>query len=420
MKRFLSILLMLTACFAATAQEAFVVLYGRVTDSQSGAPVPYASVTLTGTAFSNVTNAEGVFSLKLPAGTSEETTVVLHHLGYLNTVRPVRDFQGSTVRKPLPISLAPISIELDPSLVRSIDPGELLRTAFRHVRDNYPQQHEHLVAFYREMVRKGTAKYLALNEAVVDIDKAPYSGFATDRAAIYKGRGSRNFQAADTLFVHFQGGIMGTLLGDVAKDPFVGCHLDDVPQYYDLSLEGSAILDGRECFILRFREKPEGDEILYDGRLLIDSQTYAIARAEYTLNVRGREERASARFVIKRPPDFRFRVDRAAYLLNYKAGEDGTWHFDYSRMELLFNARRKRTLFSHNYTIISEMAVTDRRDEHFKIPNQEKVKFNEILSERINDFSDPDFWGSYNVIEPDQSIEAAIRRIIRQLKARNE
>ena len=47
------------------------------------------------------------------------------------------------------------------------------------------------------------------------------------------------------------------------------------------------------------------------------------------------------------------------------------------------------------------------------------MKFNEILSDRVNDFSDPDFWGSYNVIEPDQSIEMAIRRILRQLKTRN-
>lgn len=425
MKRFLSLLLLLlAACLAAAAQESFSVLYGRVTDSQSGAPVPYASVTLTGSSLSNVTNADGFFSLKVPDGTPDDATVALHHLGYLNAVRPVADFRGSTARKPLSLILAPMSIQLDPSLVRSIDPAVLLQTAFRYVRDNFPQTHEHLVAFYREMIRKGNAKYLALNEAVVDIDKAPYGGFASDRAAIYKGRGSRNFQASDTLFVHFQGGIVGTLLGDVVKDPFVGCGLNEVGRYYDLSLEGSAVLDGYDCLILHFREKadkPEGEEnlIFYDGRIFIDAQTYAIARVEYSLNVKGREERASARFIVRKPLDFRFRVERATYVLNFKQA-DGRWHFDYSRMELVFNARRKRTLFSHNYTIVSEMAVTDRKDEAFKIPNQEKVRFNDILSDRVNDFTDPAFWGSYNVIEPDQSIEAAIRRIIRQLKARNE
>ena len=31
-------------------------------------------------------------------------------------------------------------------------------------------------------------------------------------------------------------------------------------------------------------------------------------------------------------------------------------------------------------------------------------------------FTDPEFWGEYNVIEPDQSIESAIRRLSRKLK----
>ena len=420
MKRILSILFLLTAAWTVMAQtpEAFLTVYGKVLDSRTDQPVPYASVSLSGTSVSNVSNADGLFSLKVPADTPADAVLTVHHLGYVNASRTRDAFQGSTAERPLAILLTPMSIQLDPSVIRSIDPTELLRAAYRHVRDNYPQQHEHLTAFYREMIRKGNVKYLALNEAVVDIDKAPYSGFSTDRAAIYKGRGSSNFQSSDTLFVHFQGGIVGTLSGDIVKDPFIGCLLEDVPKFYDLSIEGSATLDGRDCIILSFKEKPDGEEVLFDGRLYIDGETYAIARTEYWMNVKGREEKAATRFVVKKPLDWRVRAEKAFYTLNFKLA-DGRWHFDYSRLELVINARRKRTLFSHNYTIVSEMAVTDRKDETFKIANQDKVKFNEILSEKINDFSDPDFWGSYNVIEPDQSIEMAIRRIIRQLKARD-
>ena len=420
MRRFFFTLLLLTFAWTALAQpaEAFLTVYGKVMDGRTDQPVAYASVSLTGTSISNVTNADGLFSLKIPEGTPSDADIVIHHLGYINAARRQTDFRGSTADKPLPILMTPMSIQLDPSVVRSIDPLVLLSTAYRHVKDNYPQQHEHLTAFYREMIRKGNVKYLALNEAVVDVDKAPYSGFTSDRAAIYKGRGSRNFQASDTLFVHFQGGIVGTLNGDIVKDPFIGCRLEDIQKYYTFSVEGSAVIDGHECIILYFKEIPDEEHILFDGRLYIDSQSYAIVRTEYWLNVKGREERAAARFVIKKPADFRFRAEKAYYVLNFKQA-DGSWHFDYSRLELVINARRKRTLFAHSYTIVSEMAVTDRKDELFKITNQDKVKFNEILSDRVNDFSDPDFWGSYNVIEPDQSIEMAIRRILRQLKTRN-
>ena len=420
MKRILSILSLLAFAWIAAAQspDTFLTVFGKVLDSRTDQPVPYASVSLAGTSISNVTNADGLFSLKVPANTPADAAVTVHHLGYVNSTRTLDAFRGSATEKPLVILLTPMSIQLDPSIIRSIDPIVLLETAYRHVHENYPQRHEHLTAFYREMIRKGNVKYLSLNEAVVDVDKAPYSGFSMDRAAIYKGRGSSNFQASDTLFVHFQGGITGTLNGDIVKDPFVGCRLENVQDFYDWSVEGSATIDGHDCIILSFKEKPDGKEVLFDGRLYIDGETYAIARTEYWMNVKGREERAATHFVVKKPIDWRVRTEKAFYVLNFKQAE-GRWHFDYSRLELVINARRKRTLFSHNYTIVSEMAVTDRKDETFKIANQDKVKFNEILSEKVNDFSDPNFWGSYNVIEPDQSIEMAIRRIIRQLKARN-
>ena len=396
----------------------FRTLYGKVTDSRSGDPIPYASVKLEGGTLSNVSNAEGFFSLKVPEDLPDDTRLSLSHLGYLNAGCAVGAFRNKTADRPLQIMMTPVSIQLDPSIIRDIDPLELLKTSYRHVKDNYPQQHEYLVAFYREMIRKGSAKYLVLNEAVVDIDKAPYGfSFAGDRAAIYKGRGSKNFTSADTLFVQFQGGIAGTLAGDIVKDPFVGVYLEQVPEYYDLSIEGSTTLDDRECLILRFSEMEREEPAIFDGRLYIDSETYAIVRAEYWMNVKGREEKAATRFVVKKPADFRFGVEKAHYRLYFKK-QGGRWHFDYSRLELQFTARRKRTLFRNTYTIVSEMAVTDLRPEELKITNQDKVKFNDILSNQVSDFSDPEFWGSYNIIEPDQSIEHAIRRIIRQLKAR--
>ena len=38
------------------------------------------------------------------------------------------------------------------------------------------------------------------------------------------------------------------------------------------------------------------------------------------------------------------------------------------------------------------------------------------MSDKAFGFSDPNFWGAYNVIEPEKSIESAIKKIKRQLK----
>ncbi|MEZ4841092.1 MAG: hypothetical protein R2821_06150 [Flavobacteriaceae bacterium] len=64
------------------------------------------------------------------------------------------------------------------------------------------------------------------------------------------------------------------------------------------------------------------------------------------------------------------------------------------------------------------MAVTDWKVNASgeTLKNREKLRPSIIISDEASGFSDPDFWGAYNVIEPEKSIEAAINKIRRQLK----
>ena len=65
------------------------------------------------------------------------------------------------------------------------------------------------------------------------------------------------------------------------------------------------------------------------------------------------------------------------------------------------------------------MAVTDHKDGGIAIDPADRVKFKDILSDQVSDFADDNFWEDYNIIEPDQSIDVVIRRIVRQLNRRN-
>ncbi len=51
-----------------------------------------------------------------------------------------------------------------------------------------------------------------------------------------------------------------------------------------------------------------------------------------------------------------------------------------------------------------------------RFSNKERIKPTDFFTEEVSAFADPDFWGDYNVIEPDQSIETAIRRLSRKVK----
>jgi hypothetical protein len=106
----------------------------------------------------------------------------------------------------------------------------------------------------------------------------------------------------------------------------------------------------------------------------------------------------------------------ATYRTQYRE-QDGKWYFAYSRAEVKFKVNWKKKLFNTFYTTMSEMAITDRTNEEvIKFAGKEKLRYNDVFSEQVSAFTDPEFWGDYNVIEPDQSIESAIRRLSRKLK----
>jgi hypothetical protein len=51
--------------------------------------------------------------------------------------------------------------------------------------------------------------------------------------------------------------------------------------------------------------------------------------------------------------------------------------------------------------------------------NKARLRPNVIISDEASGFADPDFWGEFNVIEPEKSIETAIKKIQKQLEKAN-
>ena len=427
MKRYLSIFMMsllsMTTLFAYAENEKeqndFFVIYGKIIDVDTRTPLYFASISLDGTNIANVTNSEGFFSLKLPLDISGERIITTSYLGYLSTTLRVSDFTGSSDSKPLVISMKAVPLSLDPATIRAYDARSLFYEAFSKVKQNYPQKDVGMTAFYREMVKKGSSRYLSLNEAIIDIEKAAYKDFSSmDKAAVYKGRGSINYNSSDTLFIHYQGGIMSSLYVDLVKRPFAGVYYDSIDYYYNFKMGQTTVIDGKLFYVVEFDQKTDDPEasILYRGRMFIESESLAIGRIEFAMNVEGRKDAASI-FVPKKPANLRVDVEQATYIVNFKE-YDGLWYYDYARLEVKFSTRRKHAIFRNYYSVLSEMAVTDHKTGDFKIDPAKRVRYKDMLSEKVKDFQDDDFWENYNIIEPDASIDAIIRRIIRQLSRR--
>ena len=406
---FVSILICLSVSLRA---QDFKSISGKVQDATTKRALSFASIQLLSTNISNVTNSEGVFVLKFPSA-SKADTLLISYLGYKSQRISVKSFENTE----LIVKLDPSVILLKPITIKPQDASSIVKMALSRVEKNYITKPVQLTAFYREMIKKGNS-YVSINEAVLDINKASYNGFKADQIGIYKARGNYDPNRIDTLMVKFQGGPNSALDIDVLKSPFLGVDVLMLDQVYDFKFGSPITIDDKLFYVIEFDEKERQENIYFRGKIFIESESLAIGRIEFAMNVEGRPN-ANTYFVKRKPPTLKMDVIYANYVVNYKQNR-GLWYFDYSRTEVKFQAKWDKKWFKNNYVISSEFAVTDFSEVERKIDAENRIKPKDIISNRVKDFTDDNFWGGYNIIEPDQSIESVIARIIKQLRKRDQ
>ena len=389
----------------------YLTIRGKVVDSETGSPLVFATVAVMETNVAIVTNIDGEFTLKI--GDSEVSkNLEITYLGYKNKVVPISVMRNDGFKNVIELEAAPIPIK--EIVVRPLNPEDIVGKAIDRIGKNYENVPNLMTAFYRETIRKNRT-YVSIGEAVVEIFKAPYANdLRYDGARIYKGRKSADVERMDTVLFKLQGGTTSVLQLDIAKNTDL-ILTRDAMKYYNYSLSRVIEIDGKPHWGIDFVQKPSAEIPLFMGTLYIDMDSYAITEAEFGFNLSDKEA-ASSIFIRKKPLGMEVTPEVATYRTKYRE-QNGKWHFEYSRAEVKFKVNWKRKLFNTYYTTMSEIAVTDRTDQEvIKFAGKERVKFTDVFSEKVGAFTDPDFWGDYNVIEPDQSIESAIRRLSRKLK----
>ena len=383
---------------------------GRVIDAETNQPLVFASIAVQGSNVSTVTNLDGEFTLKLTG--TETGKLEFSFIGYKNRVMAIEEMKTNGQRNV--ISLETALIPIKEIIVKPLVPEEIIEQVMNRFDENYPGLANDMTGFYRETIRKNRS-YISIGEALVEVFKAPYqSDLRFDAVRIYKGRKSNDVEKMDTVLFKLQGGPTTTLYLDVVKNPETFLTREALAQY-DLELSNIAMIDDRTNYVINFYQKPSITTPLYQGRLYIDIETYAVAQAEFSFNLENKELAASM-FIRKKPMGMQVTPELTSYMVRFRE-QSGKWYFNHSRAEVKFKVDWKKKLFNTNYTTMSELAITDRTEEDVvKFSNKERMKPTDFFTEEVAAFADPDFWGDYNVIEPDQSIEAAIRKLSRKVK----
>jgi hypothetical protein len=391
-------------------QQQVTTIRGRVVDAETNQPLIFAGIAVQGTNVSTVTNLDGEFTLKI--GEGETGKLEFSYIGYKNRVMSIDEMKTNGQRNVIELETAMIPIR--EVIVKPLVPEEIMEKVIDRFGENYPAVANDMTGFYRETIRKNRT-YVSIGEAVVEVFKAPYQNeLRYDAVRIYKGRKSSDVDKMDTVLFKLQGGPTTTLYLDVVKNPETFLTREALAQY-DLELSSIVVIDDRTNYVINFYQKPSITTPLYQGRLFIDIETYAVAQAEFAFNLENKDLAASM-FIRKKPMGMQVTPELTSYLVRYRE-MNGKWYFTHSRAEVKFKVDWKRKLFNTNYTTMSELAITDRTEEDVvKFTSKERIKPSDVFTEEVTAFADPDFWGDYNVIEPDQSIEAAIRKLSRKVK----
>lgn len=384
---------------------------GKVVDKNTGDPVVFASVYITGTKIGTVTNSDGDFIIKVPERFMDKQLGITH-IGYGSSVIDLNSLKSSGIV----IELVSAPYEIEEVTIRNLDPQTLIRTAIGKIPENFSNQPVMMTSFYRETVKQNR-NYVAVAEAVLDAYKASYRGTAeSDRIRMFKGRKSQDVKKMDTVLFKFQGGPYTSFLLDIVKNP--GDILsEDALEFYDYKMGGIVNVNNARAYVIEFDQRETVDFPLYKGKLYLDVSNLAITGIAFEISPR-MIERVSEFLIRKKPVGMAVDVESGNYLVNYRK-IDGVWYLNYVRTELVFNVKWRKELFRSTYTTMSELAVTDiilENVEKFKF--RESARFTDIFVEQVSDFEDPGFWGDYNIIKPDESIEQAIEKLSRKLKRR--
>lgn len=413
--RFLLLLGLICSSSLLNAQEtmdtdsAYITVSGTVKDKQSKKRLEYVNISVPGSNIGTITNSEGEFSIKVKQSLRAKT-LEISHLGYLNTLIPIdgKDITDLNVR------MTPSSNVLDEVIIRARDPRYIVLQAMEKVGVNYSPKGNMLTGFYRETAQKGR-RYINISEAIIDIYKTPYieQKVDRDRVQIYKGRKILSQKRSDTLIVKLLGGPTLSVYVDIVKNPDLLLSPEELA-YYAFYMKESVMLNDRPHYVISFEPKAILPYALYYGKLYIDKERLSFTRAEFSLSMDDRNKAAQA-ILKKKPFGLRFKPVEVSFLITYKENQ-GVTYLSYIRNEVRFKCDWKRKLFSTNYAIVSEMVVTDGKEQASGIPYRMAFKANQSLSDKVSNFADEDFWGAYNIIEPTESLETAVTKLKKQHK----
>jgi hypothetical protein len=377
-------------------------LTGIVMESREETPIPYALLGIEGESIGTMTNVNGQYDFVIP-WRLRERLVSVRCLGF----KP-RKFTLNELKANVKIRLEPITIHLREIEVKPVEVTELLKCFRNNIKKNYELSAQLMVTFYRETIKRDD-HYIGVWEAIMEILKTPYGSDGTDRVRFLKGRKSNFNKIFNDISLKIQGGPWYITTLDVVRnfETFLDPKFEHLYRY---RFEQPEMYNGRVTWVIRFSRREDVEFPCYYGKFLIDAESFALVNAEFGLDKKSLKMNGDT-FIKKEPFGIVTRPEGAEYAVNYRM-IDGRWQFYSARTDVLFQVKQKKGNLKAEYRSVSDIMVT----QQYPFPSRTRFgpeglfRADDIFAD-INGQYDPEFWGNYNVIKPDDDLSKAIREI---------
>lgn len=389
--------------------DGYFTVTGVVRNKDDRKKLENVNVSVPGTNIGTVTNSDGLFSLKI-----KDAEIVrgleVSHIGYLNTQISLKENKDLST---LTVWMIPAPNLLSEIVIFGNNARGIVEEAIRKIPVNYSPNENMLTTFYRETVQK-RRRYISVSEAAIDVYKTAYNDRVPvkDKVQLQKGRRLLSQKNSDTLAVKVVGGPSLAIYLDVVKNQDALLNMGDL-DYYEFHIEEPVNFDNRMQYVISFRPTVSLMYALFYGKLYIDFEKLAFTRAEFSLDMKNKTKAVEA-ILHKKPLGLQFKPQEVSYLVTYKE-QNGKTYLNYIWNTIRFKCDWKKRLFSSGYTVYSEMVVTDRQEDNFTaISNKTAFKEKQVFYDLVDEYWNEDFWKEYNIIEPTESLEHAVKKLKKQ------
>ena len=387
------------APFVSICQQ--IVLLGKITDTETGTALPYATIFLTGNSLSTISNGDGEFNLTMPAS-SVGDTIKVSMMGYAIYQKRVGDII-STDNLSIRLAIKPIRLEEVVIMEKKITAKVVVTKAFENIENNFPTKTYRLNGFYREMHLENN-KSVELIEAAIDIYDNGYKIYKGDRPRINEKvnlknvRASKNYRNAcfDRTRIEQYNLVVGALVHNPVR--YRPSNLTQWEQDKAFKIDTMLYMHDRPIYVVSFLSYlPEFPNFERKNAIYIDAENYSIYK--YTWEEYAKEGKYSEKpWRLSKGSKYttnRKRISTVYEYGNYN-GKMYLTYFDEKCYDDIVDSKIDSVIFESlgHVTLVTGQIESDE----VKMIQEETLHRDQSLATQLKTY-DPQFWRNYEHVK---------------------